>query len=155
MDTTLPSFLEKQFHATYDHTEWFVSFQQAVKGLTHDQAIDKINDETPSIFAIVAHLTYWNDRYLKKMKGEAQDAPMISDNDLTFSTSGYKNWEELLAKAETVFPGWCEHLAKLSENDAEHFSAIANTTAHNAYHIGQIVMIRKISGNWNSADGVK
>jgi hypothetical protein len=32
---------------------------------------------------------------------------------------------------------------------------IARVGTHNAYHIGQIVYIRKLQGSWNPATGVK
>jgi hypothetical protein len=32
---------------------------------------------------------------------------------------------------------------------------IANICTHNAYHIGQIVYVRKLQGSWNPDKGVK
>jgi hypothetical protein len=32
---------------------------------------------------------------------------------------------------------------------------IANINAHNAYHIGEIVMVRKEQGSWDPKNGVK
>ena len=147
--------LKSIFNTSYNKTEWFVAFKQAVKGLTQEQATQKISSDTQSIFEIVAHLTYWNERYLKKMKGVQQSSPMVTDNELTFTQSGITDWNQLLEKAETVFEAWSKHLEELNEKDSEHYTAIANTSMHNAYHIGQIVTLRKLQGNWNAAEGVK
>jgi hypothetical protein len=38
---------------------------------------------------------------------------------------------------------------------AEWASMIAHVGAHNAYHIGQIIYVRKEQGSWNPAKGVK
>lgn len=141
------------FSTSYNTTEWFVSFKQAVAGLTHEQATQQMAGQ--SIFGIVAHLTYWNGRYLNKMKGLQQSSPMIKDNEQTFLQQNNKTWAELLQQAEQVFEGWTEHLGKLSEKDAEHFGAIANTAMHNAYHIGQIVTLRKLQGSWDAGQEVK
>lgn len=145
--------LSHLFSTSYNTTEWFVSFKQAVKGLTHQQATQQMAGQ--SIFGIVAHLTYWNERYLNKMKGLPQSSPMIKENEQTFLQHSDKTWEQLLQKAEEVFEGWIKHLESLTEKDAEHFGPIANTAMHNAYHIGQIVTLRKLQGSWNSEDGVK
>jgi hypothetical protein len=40
---------------------------------------------------------------------------------------------------------------KLTENA----SLIAHVGAHNAYHIGQIIYVRKLEGAWDPAKGVK
>jgi hypothetical protein len=34
-------------------------------------------------------------------------------------------------------------------------STIAHIGAHNAYHVGQMIYIRKLQGSWNSEKGVK
>ena len=155
MSSQLIAQLRNLFGTTYNKAEWFVPFTKAVAGLTHEQAIQKNNTGTQSIFEIVAHITYWNERYLKKMRGEIQNSPMQENNELTFTQSGFTDWSELLKKADEVFAGWAKHLETLSEKDAEHFSFIANTSMHNAYHIGQIVTLRKLQGSWKSEEGVK
>jgi uncharacterized damage-inducible protein DinB len=35
------------------------------------------------------------------------------------------------------------------------YSVIAHISAHNAYHTGQILYIRKLAGNWDPEKGVK
>jgi len=34
-------------------------------------------------------------------------------------------------------------------------TTIANMCTHNAYHVGQIVYVRKLQGSWNPAKGVQ
>jgi hypothetical protein len=41
--------------------------------------------------------------------------------------------------------------AKLSASASQ----IAHVGAHNAYHLGQILYVRKLQGVWNPANGVK
>jgi uncharacterized damage-inducible protein DinB len=38
---------------------------------------------------------------------------------------------------------------------ADNASLIAHVGAHNAYHIGQIIFVRKEQGSWNPENGVK
>jgi uncharacterized damage-inducible protein DinB len=148
-------FLHHLFRTSYDTTEWFVAFQKAVNGLSQEQAKQKLTSEGDSIYGIVAHLVYWNERYLKKMNGQSQNAPMIENNELTFQTPNDLTWQQLLRKAEEVSSGWNKKLSTLSEKDNEHYNAIGNTAMHNAYHIGQIVMLRKLQESWNKEEGVK
>jgi uncharacterized damage-inducible protein DinB len=53
-----------------------------------------------------------------------------------------KDWEAVIKNADD---------AKLQS----WYSVIAHISAHNAYHTGQILYIRKLAGNWNSEKGVK
>ena len=63
-----------------------------------------------------------------------------------------------------VFAEWKRALetideAKLSEMVSDEYDSpwslpIANMNIHNAYHVGQIVLIRKLQGSWNSNQGV-
>jgi hypothetical protein len=38
---------------------------------------------------------------------------------------------------------------------ALHASGIAHIGTHNAYHLGEIVYVRKLQGSWNPDKGVK
>ena len=38
---------------------------------------------------------------------------------------------------------------------AEHASLVAHVGAHNAYHLGQILYVRKLQGVWDPSKGVK
>ena len=53
-----------------------------------------------------------------------------------------KAWEEAVQTADD---------SKLKESASQ----IAHIGAHNAYHLGQIIYIRKMQGSWNPAKGVK
>lgn len=138
------------FSTTYNNTEWFVPFEKAIKGLTEEQALQKQNNE--SIYGIVAHLTYWNDRLLKKLKGEALP-PMETDNTRTFTAPD--RWEDLHLKATNAMEAWHQYLIDIPEKDSATVSLIANTCTHNAYHVGQIITLRKLQGSWNPDEGVK
>ena len=52
------------------------------------------------------------------------------------------DWEKAVEAADD---------AKLAKNA----SLVAHVGAHNAYHIGEIVMVRKEQGSWDASKGVK
>jgi hypothetical protein len=57
--------------------------------------------------------------------------------------------DQVLGEWEKAVEGADE--AKLAKNA----SLIAHVGAHNAYHIGEIVMVRKEQGSWDASKGVK
>ena len=50
------------------------------------------------------------------------------------------------------------HLAILATHPVQYqapwFSPLAQQNIHNAYHIGQIVLLRKLQGSWDRTKGV-
>ncbi|HEY0262066.1 MAG TPA: hypothetical protein VGB95_03510 [Chitinophagales bacterium] len=150
MEDNISAFVSRQLHATYDKSEWLVSFQQAVKSLTESQAKEKIHDNLPTIFEIVTHFTYWNEWHLRRIQGKRKEET-ITDNRQTFTENNLASWNELYSKTCSVFEEWLIALETLSEKE---IPLIQNLIIHNAYHIGQIVFIRKLQNSWNNEDGV-
>ena len=150
----LPNFILNQFRTTYNQTEWFVSFHDAVKDLTDEQAKQKTSENLPTIFEIVTHLSYWNERHLKSIRKESFNTA-LKDNEETFSKTTATTWPDLYKKADTVFSEWLTELGSAVNEENHDFRTIGNITAHNAYHIGQIVFLRKLQNSWNAANGVK
>jgi uncharacterized damage-inducible protein DinB len=152
--------LIEQFKACYNETNWFVTAETALAGLTSGQADWKAEHIDNTIREEVAHLSFWNERWLKRLRGETlEDAPA---NDETFRNE--IGWETVKANFFRVMNDWQEALSEMDEAEfgetvsAEHdepwSSPIANINVHNAYHIGQIVFIRKLQGSWDPAKGV-
>ena len=61
-----------------------------------------------------------------------------------------------LKKLDQVMTDWEKAVEAADEKTlAEKASVVAVIGAHNAYHIGQIVYVRKLQGSWNPEKGVK
>jgi hypothetical protein len=104
---------------------------------------------------LVYHIVYWDRRSLQKFKGEPQDK-FSGNNDETFNNFDAKKWESMVKQLDEVMTDWEKAVeaaddAKLKDS----YSEIAHIGAHNAYHIGQIVYVRKEQGSWNPEKGVK
>jgi hypothetical protein len=89
------------------------------------------------------------------MRGEHPEK-FSGNNDETFDKFDAKSWSETVQKMDAVLT----ELEKTVENaDEAKLKAIAptiaNINAHNAYHIGEIVMVRKEQGSWDPSKGVK
>ncbi|WP_228552259.1 DinB family protein [Gracilibacillus salitolerans] len=57
-----------QLNACHENT-WFVALLNSIDGLTEEQASWKPSETTNSIFEIVNHLIFYNQRYLNSFKG--------------------------------------------------------------------------------------
>ena len=144
-----------ELRSTHNSEEWFVPANIAVKGLTAEQASWTDGKGNHSVGQLAHHLVFWNRQSLAKLKGETPEK-FSGNNDETFDKFDAKSWNETVQKLDAVLT----ELEKLVENaDDAKLKAIAptiaNINAHNAYHIGEIVMVRKEQGSWDASKGVK
>ena len=154
--------LLEQHTACYDENEWFVAVKNAVAGLTAEQANWKPNGADNTIWEEVNHITFWNERWLQRYRGEL-NAPQDVENKGTFK-SDEADWQATCEKLFAVMDEWREKLNEITDeklnsqvNDqytAPWYSPLAQQNIHNAYHTGQIVLLRKLQGSWDSAKGV-
>ncbi|MDQ0972002.1 putative damage-inducible protein DinB [Neobacillus niacini] len=155
--------LLEQFLCCQKKSHWFVSFEKAVAGLTPEQALWKKSDCENSIWEIISHLVFWNKRFLNRFKN-SENPKMDGNNDSTFAYLQELEWEQVLLQYNQVMIDWYETIEKsedekfdesISEQSKETWlESISSITLHNAYHIGQIVTIRKLQGSWNKEQGV-
>lgn len=154
--TTKELFLD-QFNACYDEENWFKPLKETLDGLTSEQATWNDGSSNHSILQLVHHLIFWNERYLFRFKDIPLTEMKKSDIDPTFEINE-KDWELTLKKLDEVMSGLQEAFKNASEEKLQSspfknstdpwYSVIANINIHNAYHIGQIVYIRKQQGSW-------
>jgi hypothetical protein len=152
---TLKSVLLQQLKDTHTNSNWFVCADVALAGVTPEQANWKDGKGNHSVGQLAYHIWFWNERNLRNMKGEHPEK-FSGNNDETFDKFDAKSWNETVQKLDAVLT----ELEKMVENaDDAKLKAIAptiaNINAHNAYHIGEIVMVRKEQGSWDASKGVK
>jgi uncharacterized damage-inducible protein DinB len=152
---TLRGVLLEQLHTTHDTEDWFVPADIAVQGLTAEQAKWSPGKGNHSVGQLAYHLWYWDDRALTQFKGE-KPAPFDGNNNETFDNFTPAQWDELVKKLDKVLADW-EKVVETADDQklAANASLIAHVGAHNAYHIGQIIYVRKLEGVWDPAKGVK
>jgi hypothetical protein len=160
---TLKSILLAQLRSTHTEEEWFVPINIAVAGLTPEQAkwIPKSegpNNPAPadhSVGMITNHLLFWNAEQLAHLKGEKGPA-LPGDNKETFNDFDASSWPLTATRLDAVLSEM-EHLVASADDAqlAKWANAIAHVSAHNAYHVGQIIYVRKLQGSWDPEKGVK
>lgn len=158
--------LLRQFTACYDTNNWFVAVRNAIEDVTFERAAWKPEGSDENcIWEILSHLTYYNYAYLQRFKGLQYEYD-LDNNDQTFSTGEYAetDWQADVARFDAVMKEWRELIAAASDakfgervsdkNAATWAEVIADVNAHNAYHGGQIVLLRKLQGSWIPSKGV-
>jgi uncharacterized damage-inducible protein DinB len=168
-------FLIDQLTMSYDENGWFVALKNALRNLTAEQAAWKPETLDNSVWGILAHLNFYNERYLRRFKGEAVEASTL-ENSATFSTRENREtfagadelsdtaWRSEVERFDRVMSEWRsaiqaadeEKLAQAvsKENESPWWEVISNISAHNAHHGGQIVVMRKLQGSWDASKGV-
>lgn len=152
---TLRGILLDQLQTTHNNQDWFVSGKTAMDGLTAEQANWKDTAGNHSVGQLVYHLVFWDRQTLAKFKGE-RPAKFSGNNDETFNNFDAKQWTDLVKQFDTVMTDWEKAVESADEKKLQEWApTIARIGAHNAYHIGQIVFVRKEQGSWNPEKGVK
>lgn len=152
---TLKSVLLEQMKGTHNKSDWFVCINNAVEGLTPEQAQWKDKSGNQSIIQNVNHLIFWNQQVLSGFKGEPVKK-FEGENTETFENIDKKTWEEKAKSIDKLMLDWEKAVENADDSKIlEWYPKIMNIPAHNAYHTGQIIYIRKMNGWWNPEKGVK
>jgi uncharacterized damage-inducible protein DinB len=153
--TTLKGVLLEQLKTTHNVKDWFVPANIAVEGLTPEQASWTDGKGNHSVGQLANHLVFWNQRALMTFRGEKPEK-FSGNNDETFNSFDAKSWAATVKQLDEVMTAW-EKAVEAAEDKklAAEASTIAHIGAHNAYHIGQMIYLRKLQGSWNPEKGVK
>ncbi len=130
------------------------------------QAIWKTENLDNSIWEIVHHLNFYNEAYLKRFKGIDYVYP-TSENSETFSSADAATEDAWRAEVEifdSIMTEWRSLLEAADENKFNEAvsvtnkslwsSLLAHVNVHNVYHGGQIVLLRKLQGSWDTKQSV-
>jgi uncharacterized damage-inducible protein DinB len=148
-----------QLALCHNEKGWFPTIQDALEGLSVEQAAWKDGSQH-SIAELVTHLTYWNERHLNRFQSKAVED--YHSNEATFGTAAAiiseEQWRESVERLYNVLTNWKKQLldceeAKMEESipgepDASWWEMLSCLTSHNAYHLGQMIFIRKQQGLW-------
>ncbi|MCZ8535302.1 DinB family protein [Psychrobacillus psychrodurans] len=149
--------ISDQLLANANDPSWYLPFSDSIRGLSEDQAFWKPNEESNSIAEIVQHLLYWNQTWQTRYQKSHVDAvPSIGNNNNSFIIPDNHSFADLKKQLLEVLLLWQELLSEEKvESEVSGFSGhvswwevLGNVSTHNAYHIGQIIYIRKLQKSW-------
>ena len=154
--------LIEQVRATSDENGWCVAVSNSLQGLTAARAAATVSGLEHSIWDIVVHLNFYNERHLRRVRGQDEGASPgeISETFASPSEATDQAWQSEVARFARIMKEWRgvleEAAASASATSAvpEWVAVVAHIALHNAYHGGQIVLTRKLQGSWDTAVGV-
>lgn len=158
--------LLQQLDASFDQNGWFVAPKNAVEGLTAEQAAWKPENTENSIWEILNHLNYYNNAYLQRFKGIDYEYSITTNEESFESTVGTtaEAWQAELGRLDSIMTEWRALLAAADDERLAEIvpkkpgttwaDIIIHMNIHNAYHGGQILLLRKLQGAWNPEKGV-
>jgi DinB superfamily len=152
---TLRSILLHELYTTHNQADWFVPINVAVEGLTPELANWQPQGSLHSAGQLTYHLLFWNRLNLERLQGKSK-GNFTGKNDETFDKFDEKQWSDTVKQLDQVMTD-LENLVKSADEKklASMATTISNLCTHNAYHVGQIVYVRKLQGSWNPEKGVK
>ncbi|MBB6674803.1 DinB family protein [Cohnella nanjingensis] len=150
--------LKQYWDFTYDQEDWFPPLKDALNGVTAAQADWRPEGEAANtIRATVHHLVFYKERFLQALQtGDAGYPPGLTNDD-TFRADGTDeaSWTAVRARLEAAHRSLRALLGAMTESDLEKRVPKTETgqwfmslIAHDAYHTGEIVQIRKLQGSW-------
>ena len=156
--------LLRQFGNGFDTNGWFVAVRNALEGVTAEEAGFRADGFDNSIWQIVRHLNFYNYAYVERFKGVDYQYP-ADDNNATFMEGGGQvEWEAEVMRLNTILDEFRGLISNADDtrfaepvsdsNQTKWATLILNIAAHNAYHSGQIMLLRKLQGNWDRSKGV-
>jgi uncharacterized damage-inducible protein DinB len=136
----------------YQGSPWIdVNLTGALKNISAEQAAKKVSPQWNSIWEIVNHLISWRLNVLQRIQDEVIDSP--ANNYFTpVKDVSEEAWQNTLKKLEDSQQQWMLVLEKFKKKDLEknypangmsYYEHIQGIIQHDAYHLGQIVLLAK------------
>jgi uncharacterized damage-inducible protein DinB len=140
------------FQDLYSGNPWIdVTIIGTLNDITAEQAAKKIAPNFNSIWEIVNHLINWRLNVLKRVNGEIIETP--SNNYIVpIKEISDSAWKETLNRLEDSQKKWIIYLKNFDEknfqkiylqNNLSYYEHIHGIIQHDAYHLGQIVLLKK------------
>lgn len=142
----------------YDTEGWYPPLKNALENVDGSQALWRPAGEASNdIREIVNHLFYYKRRFLFRLEGKRWPYN-ITSNDQTFLPGEHTmqlTWDRLVEELASVHRQIREKIVALTDDQLA--SKLPNDpidqqimilATHDAYHTGQIILLRKLYGSW-------
>ena len=144
--------ISKLFDDLYDGHPWIdVMIKPTLDGITALQAASRIYDNWNTIWEIVNHMISWRENVLRRVQGEVIQSPANNYIEVVNDTSE-NAWQETLERFAATQKAWTGFLKKFNPADFEnqyapnglsYYEHMHGILQHDAYHLGQIVIMSK------------
>lgn len=147
--------ISKLFSDLYDGNAWIdVTIIGTLKNIKSNQAYSKAAANLNSIWEIVNHLLSWRETVLKRMNGKIIEEPKNNFFEPVKDHSE-EAWQNTIKRFDESQKMWLQFLSGLDDRSLEKYYSQSKYTyydlmygilQHNAYHLGQIVFLKKMVG---------
>ena len=141
-----------KLYADLQHGDCWVgtNFKEALHGVDHTNAARNVTRIANSIWQLTAHITYWRTRVVNRITGSDNPPPfadfllpdVLNDHSWRQTLHDFESAYHLLRNAIHYFKE--ENLDKPSPKEGQsYYQVIMGCLQHDAYHLGQIVLLKK------------
>jgi uncharacterized damage-inducible protein DinB len=146
--------IQTLFTDLYHGHPWLdVTLQDTLGSITPEQAAQRPIKDGNTIWEIVNHIIAWRQNVLRRVQGEVLEIPENNYIEQIIDTSD-DAWRKTLETLETTQKEWLYFLSTFNEadfineyppNNLTYYQHIHGIIQHDAYHMGQIVLLAKIT----------
>lgn len=142
----------KLFEDLFDGNPWIdVTIINTLKNIPANQAAKKVTPARNSIWQIVNHMIAWRENVLLRIQGNE----IVTPNNNYFTEVeklSETEWQKALERLENSQHQWIAFLNTFEESEFEkiysknrmsYYEHIHGILQHDAYHLGQIVLLSK------------
>ncbi|MFZ5818037.1 MAG: DinB family protein [Bacillota bacterium] len=148
--------LRRMRELSWAKEEWFVPLAKALEGLSAADAAWKPPGGGNSIWETLNHINFYNEMMLCHMTGQ-RFTRSVENNTESFAVESTDPaaWAHTLAETHRIGEGLQRALEAMGDEELDRSirsgtvgESLLSWMAHDAYHTGQIVLIRKQQGSW-------
>lgn len=150
--STENNILARQFENLFNGEPWLdITILQTLHGLSPEKAAEKKSLSTNSIWEITNHIIAWRWNVLMRVKGEVIQTPSHNYFEPVTDTSpaAWKETQKALLASQEAWLNFFEAEGSYipgniyPTNNMTHRDHVHGIIQHDAYHLGQIVMLSK------------
>lgn len=144
--------IKSLFEKIYNGSPWIdVTIVSTLENISHRQAHKRIFADCNSIWEITNHLIAWRSNVLKRVQGKKIKTPASNYIEKVENNSA-KAWAATLKRFAKTQEQWLHFLEGLKPeqletlypgNNMTYYEHIQGILQHDAYHLGQIVLLKK------------
>jgi uncharacterized damage-inducible protein DinB len=145
--------ITKLFEDLYDGDPWIdVTILGVLKNVSPQQAAKKIAPGRNSIWQIVNHIISWRENVLLRVQGNVINTPN-NNYFIEIADISETAWQQSLERLQNSQQQWITFLKHFDESDFDkiypsnkmsYYEHIHGIIQHDAYHLGQIVLLTKL-----------
>lgn len=135
----------------------YVNVLHVLEGMHWMTAGDRPSRARHSVFRVLNHMSFWQNLALTGLRGEQKPPPPNPEQGWPGreEPGNREDWEKAIARFRTGLEGMIEqaragNLERVVDpsRGTTAFAAIQMVAQHNAYHVGQIVLLRRQLAAW-------